>query len=209
MSKIANSVVKNPVVVLFLATVFVVGSTASLKGAIPMAISALLTLVLSSVILAALNKTLTKDIRLIAIILVVVTVSSVSQILMNAFFYSGYQLVSTYIAVLAVDLAIFTNVKQCSKLSVKDAFVTSLKTGLFYAVVLLAIAVVREVLGAGSIYGYELSFLDSFKLPILQTSFGGYFLLAIVLALVNDENQCQDVASVVFDGCSCCEQKGE
>ena len=65
--------VKNPVVTLLLAAVLVVGCTATLKGSIALVVSLLITLVLSAVVLSGLNKLLTKDIRLLAIIIVMVT----------------------------------------------------------------------------------------------------------------------------------------
>ena len=101
--------VKNPVVTLLLAAVLVVGCTATLKGSIALVVSLLITLVLSAVVLSGLNKLLTKDIRLLAIIIVMVTSSTVACLLVNSFLPAGYKLVSTYLAVLAVDLAVFVN----------------------------------------------------------------------------------------------------
>ncbi|MGN1399328.1 MAG: Rnf-Nqr domain containing protein [Erysipelotrichaceae bacterium] len=200
--------VKNPVVTLFLAAVLVVGCTASLKGAVALVVALLITLVLAALVLSALNKILTKDIRLLAIIIVTVTASTVASLLVNAFLPTGYKLVSTYLAVLAVDLSVFVSVRNNSKLPLSEALLNSLKTAIYYAVCILAVGFVREFLGSGSIYGYSLDFMENFKLTVLQSSFGGYLLLAFALALVNDKQQSQQVCDEVFSGC-CCNKEGE
>ena len=195
--------VKNPVVTLLLAAVLVVGCTATLKGSIALVVSLLITLVLSAVVLSGLNKLLTKDIRLLAIIIVMVTSSTVACLLVNSFLPVGYKLVSTYLAVLAVDLAVFVNARNSSKLPVSEALVNSFKLAIYYAVCILVVGFIRELLGNGSVYGYSLEFMENIKISLLQTSFGGYLLLAFAMAAVKGKQQSQCVCDEVFCGCSC------
>ena len=46
-------------------------------------------------------------------------------------------------------------------------------------------ALIREVLGNASIWGKEIAFLQDYKVSALAGAFGGYVVLAIVMAVIN------------------------
>jgi hypothetical protein len=46
-------------------------------------------------------------------------------------------------------------------------------------------ALIREVLGNGSFWGHEIAFLQDYKISALAGAFGGYLVLAIVMAVIN------------------------
>jgi hypothetical protein len=46
-------------------------------------------------------------------------------------------------------------------------------------------ALIREVLGNGSIWGVEIAFLKDYRISSLAGAFGGYLVLAIVMAVIN------------------------
>lgn len=46
-------------------------------------------------------------------------------------------------------------------------------------------ALVREAFGSATIWGHPIAFLESAKIPFLAGPFGGYLIVAIVIAVVN------------------------
>ena len=57
--------------------------------------------------------------------------------------------------------------------------------GIGFLLALLAMATIREVLGAGSFAGFEIPFLVDYKLPILAMAPGGFLVFGILIAVVN------------------------
>ena len=57
--------------------------------------------------------------------------------------------------------------------------------GIGFLVALFAIALVRELLGAGAFWGYEIGFLESVKIPVLAEAPGGFLVFGIVIAVMN------------------------
>ena len=57
--------------------------------------------------------------------------------------------------------------------------------GIGFLVALLIIATIREVFGAGAFAGYEISFMENFKIPVLTAAPGGFLVYGIVIAIMN------------------------
>ena len=57
--------------------------------------------------------------------------------------------------------------------------------GLGFIVALFAIATIREVLGAGSFAGIEISFMQSYKIPVLTQAPGGFLVYGLIIAVMN------------------------
>ena len=58
-------------------------------------------------------------------------------------------------------------------------------TGVFFTVIMVVCALIREVLGNASIWGQPIAFLQDYKISALAGAFGGYLVLAIVMAVIN------------------------
>ena len=210
MSKIEKAMMNNPMLVLFLATTITVGSTSSVKGALAMAVAVILVLLLSSLILSLLNQFIDDDIRFITSLIVVSGTASLVQMLLAAFLPSGYKMISLYVAILAVDLSIYYNNKTLKNESVAQALKKSLSLGLYYAAVILVIATIRELFGNGSFYGKTIDILADNKIAILSNAFGGYMLLAFVMAFCNKNNEDKENLEVIFaQKKCCCDKEGE
>ena len=209
MSKLEKTMMNNPMLVLFLATTITVGSTSSVKGALAMAVAVILVLLLSSLILSLLNKFIDDDIRFITSLIVVSGTASLVQMLLAAFLPSGYKMISLYVAILAVDLSIYYNNKTLKDENISQSLKKSLSLGLYYAVVILVIASIRELFGNGSFYGKTIDILADNKIAILSNAFGGYMLLAFVMAFCNKNNEGKENLEGIFAQKCCCDKEGE
>ena len=74
----------------------------------------------------------------------------------------------------------------------------ALLTGICFTVVVLVVAAVRELFGAGSFAGNEIAFLKDHAVPLLSQASGGFMILAFAAAVVNK----------LCRGCCLCQGKG-
>ena len=164
----------NPVMILFLGASVAIGATTSLTEALTAGVAVLAVMVLSSLVCMLINK-LTSDCKMGARIIVVAAMTTVVSLLMRAFF--PFDVAIVYIASLSVNLLVFCYLDE----SVKDAAFA----GFFFLVLILMIGAIRELFGAGSIAGYEIGFLASHTVNVLNTPAGGLLITALVMALFN------------------------
>ena len=85
-------------------------------------------------------------------------------------------------------LIVFTPVVFPVTVLYSGALGLSVKYGLFFALILLPVAALREVLGAGSFAGVEITALNDVRIPVFIQSAGGFMALACAAAVLNHKN---------------------
>ena len=198
MSELKKTVAGNPLLILFLGACTAMGATATVLGAVGMGVAALIVMVLSALVLTALNKVIPQSARIPAVVIVVAGFVSIIQMLMNAFLPDIYQMLGIYVAVAAVDLLIFGTADEGSVAG-------AVKNGLRFLIVLVVMGIIREVLGEGSFAGMEIPFLQDYTLPLMTKAPGGFVVLAFVAGIVSKLHP----ACTADSGCCCeCEKEG-
>ena len=168
----------NPILVLFLAACPALGATTDLRAALYMGAAVLAVLLLSWLLYTILSPLIPEKTRIAAIVLIAAGLSAAVQLLMRAFLPDALQMLGLYLAVVAVDLLVFTQTE-------KKSLGGSLLSGLCLAVLLLITAALRELFGAASLAGKPVGFLEPYKIPLLLQASGGFIVLSLVAALVN------------------------
>ena len=178
---------ENPSMLLLLGLCPALGATADVRASLGMSLVLLVTLVLSALILSLLGKMIPQRAEIPAVFLVAAGVTSVVDLFTHALFPSVYQLLGIYVSVLAVDLLVFAAGKDAVGSRVDKALGMSFRLALLFALILLPVAVLREVLGAGSFAGVEIAALKDYKIPVLSQSAGGFMAFAAAAAVLNRE----------------------
>jgi len=160
----------NLIIVLLLGSAIAVSSTATVKGALAMAIATALVLVITS----ALNKVLKTDSVYVSVILTTV-VAGVVDMLLNAYLPGLYELSGMYISLLGVNMLTYATGKK----SVSDAALTAV----LFAAVLVGVGAVRELFGTGCLFGNQI--ISGFNNAILTQEAGGLMIYAFAAAIVN------------------------
>ena len=94
-------------------------------------------------------------------------------------------MLGVHLAALAVSAVPYRETIEVAEVSgMKKTVISALITGLFFTLIMVACALIREVLGNGSFFGLEIGFLANYKISALAGAFGGYLVLAIVLAII-------------------------
>ena len=184
-------ILENPVLVLVLGTCPTLAISTSVIGAICMGIAATLVLVGSNAVISALRNIIPDSVRIPSYIVVIAAFVTVVQMFMQAYLPSLYEMMGVYLALIVVNCIILGRAEMFArKNSIGDSVIDGLGMGLGFLLALLAMALIREVFGAGTITiipgkPFEIPFLIDFKIPILTQAPGGFLVFGILIAIIN------------------------
>ena len=179
-------ILENPVLVLVLGTCPTLAQTGNVINAVSMGIAATIVLVCSNMAISALRKIIPDSVRIPCYIVVIAAFVTVVQMVMEAYLPGLFEMMGVYLALIVVNCIILGRAEMFArKNSVVDSALDGLGMGLGFLLALLAMATIREVLGAGSFAGLEIPFLVDYKLPIFQAAPGGFLVFGILIAIVN------------------------
>lgn len=201
--KLCCVIAENPLLILFLGACTAMGATTTLLGAVAMGVAALVVMVLSALVITALKKVIPECARIPAVVIIVTGFVSIVQMLMNAFLPEIYQMLGIYVAVAAVDLLVFGTADE-------SCVVRAVKNGLRFLVILVIMGLVREVLGSGSVAGFDIAFLADYTIPVMTKAPGGFVVYSILAAVISKlhknpklEGNSAACAAAGLDVCCC------
>ena len=179
-------IAENPVLILILGTCPTLATTTSVISALSMGLAATAVLICSNVVISALRKVIPDVVRIPCYIVIIATFVTVVQLLLEAFLPSIYDMLGVYLALIVVNCIILGRAEMYArKNSVVDSALDGLGMGIGFLVALVLMATVREVLGQGSFAGFEIPFLENFKISILSKAPGGFLVYGILIAVMN------------------------
>ncbi len=145
----------NPITVQVLGICSCLAVTAQLKPAVVMALSVIVVVALSNLIISLLRKSIPPRIRIIVQLVVVSTlVILVNQVLM-AFIYDVSKQLSVYVGLIITNCIVMGRLEAFA-MSHKplDSLLDGIGNGLGYGVILVILGFARELLGRGTLWGY-------------------------------------------------------
>ena len=172
----------NPMWVLFLGACPALGATGSLQSAVAMGVTVFAVMLLTALVMALLRRILPQRAVLAAAVLTAALFVSAAQLVLHAVLPSVYKMLGVYLAVAAVNLLVFSrsadNTSGCWLGKV-------LVTGIEFLVVIAVVALLRELIGLGTVWGQEIAFFKAHAVASIQKPMGGFLMYAIVAAIVN------------------------
>ena len=146
----------NPVVVQILGICSVLAVTAKLEPAIVMGLSVIAVLAFSNVIISLIRKTIPTNIRIIVQLVVVAGLVVIVNQLLLAYAYDVSKQLSVFIGLIITNCILMGRLEAFA-MSNKPwpSFLDGVGNGLGYTVILVIIGFVRELLGSGTILGYN------------------------------------------------------
>ncbi len=146
----------NPISVLVLGICSSLAVTVQLKGACVMGLSVLIVTGLSSLVCSLLRNTIPNRIRIIVqLVVVALMVILVDQVL-KAYAYSVSKTLSVYIGLIITNCIVMGRIEAYALGNKPFAsLMDGLGNGLGYALILIAVAFVRELLGSGTLFGFQ------------------------------------------------------
>ena len=146
----------NPISVLVLGICSSLAVTVQLKGAFVMGLSVIIVTGLSSLVCSLLRNTIPNRIRIIVqLVVVAMMVILVDQVL-KAYAYSVSKTLSVYIGLIITNCIVMGRIEAFA-LGNKPlaSLVDGLGNGVGYAMILVIVAFFRELLGSGTLFGFQ------------------------------------------------------
>ena len=179
-------IAENPVLILILGTCPTLATTSKVESAFWMGIAATLVLICSNVVISALRNVIPNVVRIPCYIVIIATFVTIVQMLLEAYAPDVYSMLGVYLALIVVNCIILGRAEMFArKNTVADSALDGVGMGVGFLLALILIATVREVLGAGSFWGFEIPVISSFKIPVLAQSPGGFLVYGIIIAVMN------------------------
>ena len=174
----------------------------SLVNALGLGIATVFTLTVTNAIISLIKPIISKEIRISLFVLIIASVVTALEMIMNAYFHELYIILGIFIPLIVTNCIIMARAESFASknqlwLSIKDGFFT----GMGFALVLIVIGAIREIIGNGSLFdqahllfgdlGYYLNWqifkdYQGFLIAILPP--GAFFVLAILVAIKNKLN---------------------
>ena len=147
----------NPIMVQVLGICSALAVTSQLKPAIVMGLAVTIITAFSNVIISLIRKTIPLRIRIIVqLVVVAALVTIVSQIL-KAFAYDVSVQLSVYVGLIITNCIPMGRLEAFAMMNKPwPSFLDGLGNGLGYAMILVIVGAVRELLGRGSLLGFQL-----------------------------------------------------
>ena len=146
----------NPISVLVLGICSSLAVTVQLKGAFVMGLSVIIVTGLSSLVCSLLRNTIPNRIRIIVqLVVVAMMVILVDQVL-KAYAYSVSKTLSVYIGLIITNCIVMGRIEAFALGNKPFAsLMDGLGNGLGYAMILVIVAFFRELLGSGTLFGFQ------------------------------------------------------
>ncbi|RTR33562.1 electron transport complex subunit RsxE [Shewanella atlantica] len=175
---------ENPVFVMLLGLCPVLAVTNTTMNAIAMGLATLFVLVASSTLVSLLRKLIPKQVRIASYIIIIATFVTMVDYLIQSISLDLYNALGAFIQLIVVNCVILGRAEAyASKQKVSTAIINALGMGVGFTIALLCLGVTRELLGAGTILGFQV-FSTSFEPWIVMIlPPGGFFVLGSWLLL--------------------------
>lgn len=147
----------NPVVVQVLGICSVLAVTAKLEPAIVMGISVIAVLAFANVIISLIRKTIPVNVRIIVQLVVVAGLVVCVDQLLKAFAYDASKQLSVFIGLIITNCILMGRLEAFAMANKPwPDFLDGVGNGLGYTVILIIVGFFRELLGSGTLLGYQI-----------------------------------------------------
>ena len=185
---------ENPLFVQVLGVCPALATTTSLTNALGMGAAFSLVLIFSNLLISALKSLIPDQIRIPCYIVVIASLVTITEMLMNALVPDIYAALGIFIPLIVVNCIILGRAEAfASKNGLWTSFQDAVGMGLGYTLALSFVASVREILGAGTLLGFHV--LSPSYQPILLMLMppGAFITMGFLFAGVNYMKQRKEV----------------
>ena len=209
--RLKNGIItENPTFVLTLGMCPTLAVTTSAVNGLGMGLTTMVVLALSNMFISMLRKVIPDKVRIPAFIVVIASFVTVVELLLEAYLPSLYDALGLYIPLIVVNCIILGRAEAyASKNGVVSSLFDGVGMGLGFTLALTIIGAVRELLGAGQVFGINVMPQSYVPCSIFVLAPGAFFVLAALTATQNKikrtgEKKGKDMSKIQSGCCSDC-----
>ena len=160
--------------------------TTAVSNGIGMGLAVTFVLVFSNLVISLLRKAIPDQIRIPAFIVVIATFVTIVQLVVKAFVPALDAALGVFIPLIVVNCIIFGRAEAFAfKNKPIPAIVDGLGMGIGFTIAITLISAVRELFGAGTLFGVQVMPAGYMPMDLLVKPAGGFIVLGLLLALMN------------------------
>jgi len=157
--------------------------TTSISNGIGMGVSVLLILTASNVVISAMRKVVPNKIRIAMYIVVIAGFVTMVDLMLQAFAPSISKALGVFLPLIVVNCIILGRAESfASKNGILASAWDGITQGLGYTLVLLAMCIIRELFGAGTLAGIQIMPSNYQPMMMLTLPVGGFLILGCLIA---------------------------
>ena len=186
--RLYNGIIKeNPTFVLMLGMCPTLAVTTSASNGLGMGLSTTVVLVLANLLISAFRKVIPDGVRMPAYIVIVASLVTVVEFIMKAYTPALATKLGVYIPLIVVNCIILGRAESyASKNPVLPSIFDGLGMGFGFTIGLTSIGIIREILGAGQLFGHQILSLNWFTpITIFVMAPGAFLVLSFLVAGMN------------------------
>ena len=176
---------ENPTFVLVLGMCPTLATTTSAINGMSMGLATMFVLVCSNVVISMLKNLIPDKVRIPAFIVVIASFVTLVQLAMQAYVPAIYDVLGLFIPLIVVNCIVLGRAEAfAAKNTVGLSALDGLGMGLGFTMALTLLGAIREFLGAGSIFGFQI-YPENYVNLIFVLAPGAFIALAYLLAIMN------------------------
>ena len=185
-----NGILKeNPTFVLVLGMCPTLGVTTSAFNGFGMGIATTFVLMLSNMLISLLKNFIPDKVRIPAFIVVIATFVSIVDLLIQGYVPALGESLGLFIPLIVVNCIVLGRAEAfASKNGVFSSMLDGIGMGLGFTLSLTVIGTIREILGSGSVFGFQI-LPETANILIFVLAPGAFFVLGFLMALIRHIQQ--------------------
>jgi electron transport complex protein RnfE len=177
---------ENPVLVLVLGMCPTLAVTTSAINGAAMGLAATFVLVMSNLVISLLRHSIPSKVRIPCYIVVIASFVTVVDLVMHGYLYDLHKALGLFIPLIVVNCIILGRAEAfASKRSVAASLVDGFGMGFGFTITLFLLGAAREILGNGTILGYQLMWQSYEPVLVMILPPGAFISLGIMVGLKN------------------------
>lgn len=186
MEILTNGLVKeNPVLKSVLGTCPALAVTSAAMNGLGMGVAATFVLVCSNIVISMLRKIIPGQVRIPAYITIIAGFVTIVQMLVKAYFQALDQSLGVFLPLIVVNCVILGRAEMfASKNTVFQSALDGIGMGAGFTITLTLMGAIREVTGAGTLFGIQVLPESIEPFTIMTSAPGGFFVFGLLMAVV-------------------------
>ena len=186
-SNLTRGIVReNPVFVMMLGMCPTLGVTTSLQNGLGMGLATMFVLMMSNIVISMVKNLIPNMVRIPCYIVMIASFVTIINLLMEAYLPALHEQLGIYIPLIVVNCIILGRAEAfASKNNILQSLMDAIGMGLGFTLALSLLGGMREILGAGSLFGIPFVSQDAYPILLFIMPPGAFLALAGLIMAFN------------------------
>ena len=195
---------ENTVLVSMLGICPMLAVSTQVSSALGMGIATTFVLLGANISISLLRNIIPEKVRIPCYVVFIAGFVTIIKMIIEAYAFTLYQSLGIFLPLITVNCIIFARAEIFArKNKVLDSVLDAIGMGAGFTLAMIAMASIREIIGSGTWFGFELPVLINYNIPILNMAPGGFVVFGLLIAVVNMISKGKAIKRKEF-GCTGC-----